>query len=74
MAKPTEEADNLYNLAAQYSSLAEQAGYGTSEKVTVLLAKAVYNLAKGLQHTNTGLRATYILLEEFKSSLQRQGR
>ena len=73
MARPTEEAAGFYDLAAQNASLAEQAGYGTTNQTGVLLAIAVRHLAKGLQRTNTGLRATYMLLEQIKDELHRQG-
>jgi hypothetical protein len=74
MARPTEEAAGFLDLAAQNASLAEQTAYGTTNHTGGMLARAVYNLAKGLQHTNTGLRATYMLLEEIKTLLQRPGR
>jgi hypothetical protein len=74
MAKPTEEAASNYDMAAQLASLAEQAAYGTTNRTGGMLAKAVYHMIKGLQHTNTGLRATYMLLEEIKKSLDRPGR
>ena len=74
MAKPTEEAAGFYDLAAQCASLAEQVTYGTTNQTGAWLAKSLNQLAKGLQRTNTGLRATYILLEEIKNSLSRQGR
>ena len=73
MSRPTQDAEAFYNTATQYASLAEQAAYGTTDKTGGLLAMAVNHLAKGLQRTNTGLRATYMLLEEIKNSLQRQG-
>jgi hypothetical protein len=74
MARPTEEAADNYNLASQFASLAEQATFGTTNKNANALANAVKHLAKGLQGTNTGLRATYILLEEIKNALNRPAR
>ena len=74
MAKPTEEAAAFYDMAAQAASLAEQVTYGTTNHTGVWLAKSLNHLAKGAQRTNTGLRATYMLLEEIKTMLQRQGR
>jgi hypothetical protein len=73
MARPTEEAAGFYDMAAQFASLAEQAAHGTTNQTGALLAQAVNHLAKGLQRTNTGLRATYILLEQIKDALHRQG-
>ena len=72
MARPTEQAAVCYDLAAQNASLAEQAAYGTTNHTGAMLARAVNELAKGLKHTNAGLRATYMLLEQIKDALRHQ--
>jgi hypothetical protein len=74
VARPTDEAAEFFELAAQAAGLAEMAAQGTTDRIGGLTAIALRDLAKGLQRTNAGLRATYVLLEAIRNSLPRPGR
>lgn len=74
MARPTENATFKFNKAY---SFADKAGAyyqvtrgGDEEKGNQYLASAIRELASGLEHLSTALRATYILLEEIKNGGQ----
>ena len=69
MARPTEEAQTYFLLANRlFGQLV------TSSGDMGKFATGLGNLAQGLEKLSTGLRATYIELEEVKRLLQQQRR
>jgi hypothetical protein len=80
MARPTEQAQKWFENAQTIAARAERTLWKTpmtssSHQSGIYdQAMALGNLAKGLGEIAVGLRATYILLEEVKNLLERQGR
>lgn len=84
MARPTENAIEQFNKAAFWAdsgkSMLSQIGVGGGRETDVMMEKgykhgqlnAIIHLANGLSEMATGLRATYILLEEVKRLLDRR--
>jgi len=75
MARPTEDAINFFQAAAQNANFAILR-MGTSPTTNELLAQkemmqAIWALSIGLEHLSVGLRATYIKLEEVKASIKK---
>jgi hypothetical protein len=69
MSRPTQQAIDYFK-HAQHWAMDEVLKFGDNAG----LAQAIANLAYGLQHLTTGLRATYIKLEEVERKLpQRMG-
>ena len=74
--KPTEQARFHFGLAQQHARLAHQiaakdVGNDGMQKSNISIA--LYEVAEGMSEQATGIRATYILLDEVKKLLQ-QGR
>jgi hypothetical protein len=70
MTRPTESAINEFHVVRQHSGRAFiriPVGDPNAE-----IALAIKSLADGLINLSTGLRATYMLLEEVKGLLQKQ--
>jgi hypothetical protein len=64
--RPTEEAERSFTYATnKFASIPSQGDVHAQNN-------ALNNLANGLLHMNRGLRATYMLLEEVKTLLERQ--
>jgi len=84
MARPTENAIEKFKSAAFWADAAKfsitQIGIGGGRETDILMEKgykhgqlnAIIDLANGLTEMATGLRATYILLEEVKMKLDRR--
>jgi len=77
MSKPTNEAQARFSTASQNAEKAANF-MRTQEILTkidrsgdVQLANAVASMASGLSHLSTGLRATYLLLEEINRKLHK---
>ena len=67
--RPTEKANMSFEFA---KNSANNFNRGTVPADQQFLFICLAKLAEGLQHMNTGIRATYILLEEVKAQLDRQ--
>jgi len=67
--KPTEKANTKFEIA---KNTARNFNLAHPHHDLNFLCMSVGDLAEGLQHMNTGIRATYILLEEVKALLLRQ--
>jgi hypothetical protein len=79
MGRPTDDAIEKFNKAAFWAdsgkSMLMQIGVGGGQEIDKRMEKAVQHaqfnammeLANGLSNLATGLRATYILLEEVKN-------
>jgi hypothetical protein len=80
MAKPTEMAKSQFDYAAQTATAAAQfldksnATAAERQAGDYNQAAALAHLARGLSELAIGLRATYVLLEEVKSLIERQSR
>ena len=64
MSRPTEQAIDYFKHAQRWS-MDEVLKFGDNAGI----AQAIANLAYGLEHLTTGLRATYIKLEEIERRL-----
>jgi hypothetical protein len=64
--RPTEKASYEFEVA---KNTARNFNIANKHHELNMLCMAVGNMAEGLKHMNTGLRATYILLEEVKTLL-----
>jgi hypothetical protein len=78
MGRPTEEADAYFRMgASRFQSAMNSAAKGgdTAAKggdtMEYNLAMGYLDMCTGLLKLNVGLRATYMLLEEVKTTLQR---
>jgi hypothetical protein len=71
MAKPTEEAEYYFYQAQGIFSQAMLREIGATALSSEFAGHV--NAMQGLANLSVGLRATYLLLEEVKSLLQRQG-
>jgi hypothetical protein len=76
MTRPTDEAHTFFDDALKHIEVAGhrlatlQGGGGNAGDKAVAdleLARGLWDLTQGLQHLTTGLRATYILLEEVRN-------
>jgi hypothetical protein len=67
--KPTEKASGIFEFA---KNTARNFNVAHPHHDLNFVCMAVGDLAEGLQHMNTGIRATYILLDEVKTLLLRQ--
>lgn len=73
--KPTEEAIVHFGIAKTHSRLAHQIATkdkGDSAMYNSNLVISLYEIADGMASLATGLRATYILLDEVKRLLEQQ--
>jgi hypothetical protein len=73
--KPTEEAIVHFGIAKTHTQLAHQYALkdkGDSAMFNANLVVSLYEIADGLANLATGLRATYILLDEVKRLLEQQ--
>jgi hypothetical protein len=71
--RPTESAEHNFRLAEQmYVKAVVNAG-STVDKAVMEQMLAHASMARGMRDLSVGLRATYILLEEVKGMLKRQG-
>jgi len=78
MSRPTDDAIYLFqtgqeaaNRAMQNSTGKGAAAVNSTENQT---AYAIYCIAQGLSLLSTGLRATYIKLEEIEALIKKQGK
>lgn len=67
--KPTEKASSKFEFA---KNTARNFNLAHPHHDLNFVCMSVGDLAEGLQHMNTGIRATYLLLEEVKTLLIRQ--
>ena len=76
MAKPTTEALDSFEFAARAARTASQnLGMLNSQNIYAhSMATATVSMAEGLAQLTVGVRATYMLLEEIKSTMARQVR
>jgi hypothetical protein len=73
MARPTEDAIFLFDTARDSAQRALTQGGGKNAfSVPTLTAHAVFCIAQGLSSLSTGLRATYIKLEEVEAQIRKQ--
>ena len=73
--KPTDSARMHFNIAKTHSRMAGQIGAkdkGDDGMYKSNTSISIYELADGLNDLTTGLRATYLLLEDVKRMLERQ--
>ncbi len=70
MTRPTEDAEHYFYQAQGIFSQAMLREAGASAMSSEFAGHV--NAMQGLAHLSVGLRATYMLLEEVKSLLQRQ--
>lgn len=73
--KPTESARMHFDIAKSHSRMAGQLGAkdkGDDGMYKSHAAISIYELSDGLADLTSGLRATYLLLEEVKRMLERQ--
>jgi hypothetical protein len=71
MSKPTEEAEYYFYQAQGIFSQAMLRETGATALSSEFAGHV--NAMQGLAHLSVGLRATYLLLEEVRNLLQRQG-
>lgn len=73
--RPTESAKMHFGIAQTHTRMAHQIAAkdkGDDGMYKSNVAVAIYELADGLNDLTTGIRATYILLEEVKRLLEQQ--
>ena len=73
--RPTDSAKIHFGIAQTHSRMAHQIAAkdkGDDGMQKSHVAVAIYELADGLNDLTTGIRATYILLEEVKRLLEQQ--
>lgn len=73
--KPTDEARSRFGMAQSQAKLAHQISMkekGDTGMYKSHIAVSLYEVTTGLNAMATGLRATYILLEEIKRLLERR--
>jgi hypothetical protein len=71
--RPTESAEYNFRLAEQFYVKAVVNAGSTVDKAVMEQMLADTSMARGMRDLSVGLRATYILLEEVKGMLKRQG-
>jgi hypothetical protein len=74
MVRPTDDADAYLRMGASRFQSAVNTTAKGGDSVEYNLAMGYLDMCNGLIRLNTGLRATYILLEEVKTMLQRSSR
>lgn len=75
--RPTEQARQNFDRAKTHSAMAHQISAREKDQEAMYRSHSAVSLqeiAEGLGNLTTGLRATYILLEEVKRLLERQPR
>ena len=72
MGKPTEEARIHFGIAKTHSREAHVIAAKEKDMFKANSAVALFEIADGLENLTTGIRATYILLEEVKNLLEQQ--
>jgi hypothetical protein len=73
--RPTEKAGNNFERVKSHSRMAQIESTklkGAEQMFRSNLAVAIYELGEGLENLTTGIRATYILLEEMKRMLEQR--
>ena len=73
--RPTDSARGSFGRAKMNARMAHRESTqlkGAEQMYRSHLAVSVYDLAEGLESLTTGLRATYILLEEVKRLLEQR--
>jgi hypothetical protein len=73
--KPTEQARLHFGIAQQHSRLAHQISAKENNDVGMQkshMAISLYEIAEGMSELATGIRATYILLDEVKKLLEQR--
>jgi hypothetical protein len=70
MSRPTETAESYFSLASTRFKNAVDATAKGGNSPEYNLAMGYLDMCKGLSNLNTGVRATYMLLEEIKFMLQ----
>jgi len=71
MGRPTEDAEAYFRMGAtRFQSAVSSAAKG-GDSMEYNLAMGYLDMCTGLSKLNVGLRATYMLLEEVKTMLQR---
>ena len=73
--RPTDSAKIHFGIAQTHSRLAHQISAKNQDNEAMYkshVAVAIYELSDGLNDLTTGIRATYILLEEVKRLLEQQ--
>jgi len=73
--RPTEKATNNFGRVKSHSRLAHSESTslkGQEQMYRSNIAVALYELGDGLENLTTGIRATYILLEEVKRMLEQR--
>jgi hypothetical protein len=71
MSRPTEEAESYFAMGATRFKTAVNFTAKGGDSVEYNLAMGYLDMCTGLSKLNLGLRATYMLLEEVKTMLQR---
>jgi hypothetical protein len=73
--RPTEKAGNNFGRVKTHSRMAHSESTklkGAEQMYRSNLAVAMYELGEGLENLTTGIRATYILLEDVKRMLEQR--
>lgn len=70
-SKPTERAKMMFGAAEVTSQMARIHADGNEVMYKTMVADALNGLARGLSDLATGLRATYILLDQVNKKLGR---
>ena len=74
MAKPTELAESYFRQAqGSFTRGVLKGSEQSKDSVDLQVAAGLVNAMEGLVHLSTGVRATYILLEEVKGLRRHQG-
>lgn len=71
MSRPTEEAESYFAMGKTRFQTAVSMTAKGGDSVEYNLAMGYLDMCTGLSKLNVGLRATYVLLEEVKTMLQR---
>ncbi|MEQ1763233.1 MAG: hypothetical protein ABL984_08825 [Pyrinomonadaceae bacterium] len=73
--RPTEKAVNNFGRVKTHSRMAHSDSTqlkGAEQMYRSNMAVALYELGEGMENLTTGIRATYILLEEVKRMLEQR--
>ena len=73
--RPTDQAKSSFGRAKSHGRLAHIEGsknVGSDAMYKSHMALTVHDLAEGMEALTTGLRATYLLLEEVKRTLEQR--
>lgn len=70
-ADASKHADRAVSNYGYYRAVPQQDKYEYKQTADMALARAVYDLSRGLKHLSVGLRATYLLLDEVKGLRQK---